>query len=192
MHPNYHDITSRIAEPPVWYTLEGFPRYSEFGPHQCNIYARYSALFEIKCQDCGRSFLIGQDVDEYYNLTQIKIDASDDAIFGAYDDKLRSDFWLLASQSHFTPRVLDQDGKSIYRHITIEDYVKNWGYGDPPNHDCVGDTMGCIEIGTVQVWDANFGQVVEDNKLVVWGEPKRLEELEGFKFPKRDWYKFYD
>lgn len=29
---------------------------------------------------------------------------------------------------------------------------KEWHYGDPPIHDCVGDTMNCEDLEIVEVW----------------------------------------
>lgn len=29
---------------------------------------------------------------------------------------------------------------------------KKWHYGDPPRHDCVGDSMNCEDIEVLQVW----------------------------------------
>src|SRR5690348_9708832 len=59
MHENYKDITSRIAEPPIWYDQNGTPRYDKFHPRMCpNIYTDHVALVRIACQDCGQEFLV--------------------------------------------------------------------------------------------------------------------------------------
>lgn len=57
MHNNYHDITSRIADQPVWWDSNGVPRYDEFTPAACpDIYSCAVALLTITCQDCGQAF----------------------------------------------------------------------------------------------------------------------------------------
>ena len=44
---------------------------------------------------------------------------------------------------------------------------KKWHYGDPPIHDCVGDTMNCNDLEVLEVW------VREDLEF------KRYRHLEG-------------
>jgi len=57
MHDSYIDITSRIAEDPMWWDANGTPRYGEFIPHRCpNIYAHWVWLYRIACQSCGKEF----------------------------------------------------------------------------------------------------------------------------------------
>ena len=41
-------------------------------------------------------------------------------------------------------------------------------YGDPPAHGCVGDTMNCVDLAVLQVWDRRH--------LSEW---KRRRKLEG-------------
>lgn len=54
MLPSYEDITSRIPEPPAWWSSGGVPRYVEFTPkHASSIYADEVALLLIACQGCG-------------------------------------------------------------------------------------------------------------------------------------------
>jgi hypothetical protein len=54
MLPSYEDITSRIPEPPTWWSSQGVPRYVEFTPkHASSIYADEVALLLIACQGCG-------------------------------------------------------------------------------------------------------------------------------------------
>lgn len=57
MNNEYHDIRSRIAEPPKWWDECAVPRYCDFAPkHAANIYAREAALVLIECQACRRQF----------------------------------------------------------------------------------------------------------------------------------------
>lgn len=181
MFPEYDDITSRIEEEPTWYTIEGFPRYGKFEPRQCNIYSRYSILMKIECQSCGKEFLIGQDFDPY-SLYQFLLDSS-----VLYDTHFSPDaeIWLSLIDNVFAPVKKDAEGNKITRTLTIDELVKNWGFGDPPNHGCVGDTMSCIERCSVEVWDSYFGRTTEQKEgtnysvITNMGSPQRLTELEG-------------
>jgi hypothetical protein len=56
---HYHDIRSRIAEPPLWWDEHGVPRYVPFAPDEvANIYARECALVLIACQACAEEFQV--------------------------------------------------------------------------------------------------------------------------------------
>jgi len=57
MTQDYHDILSRISDPPLWWTANGVPRWCEFHPTAgSNPYAREVALLRIACQSCGHEF----------------------------------------------------------------------------------------------------------------------------------------
>lgn len=43
-----------------------------------------------------------------------------------------------------------------------------WHYGDPPIHDCIGDTMNCDDLEVLQVW-----------QRTAYGDWERNKELEG-------------
>jgi len=195
MFPNYDDITSRITEDPTWYTKQGVPRYGEFKPAECNIYAYYSLLMEIGCQDCGKRFLIGQDYDGM-DIVKVLLDPSkiEPPI---YD--LTKDLWISIRHGIYAPNKLDENGNHQYKTLTLKDLIEGWAFGDPPNHGCVGDTMGSIEIRCVQAWDLRFGQETEDRTadngntysvIVKMGTPTRITELEEFKFEIPEWYRY--
>lgn len=58
MHTEYADITSRLGEP-LWWDDVCAPRYEPFQPYLCNdIYADEAMLIEIRCQHCGKAFLV--------------------------------------------------------------------------------------------------------------------------------------
>jgi len=123
--PSYEDIKKRIDEEPKWYDNYGVPRYEEFNPElTSNIYADEIALLEIRCQWCGKKFLV-----------EIHRDAVD---------------------------------VMVYKFSTLEKLIKNKTihYGDPPYHDCVGDTMNCEDIRVIQYWKKENAE---------W---KRVKELE--------------
>lgn len=56
MNPTYDDIRDRIAEPPKWFDENAVPRYCDFHPENCDIYATEAILLRIACQNCGREF----------------------------------------------------------------------------------------------------------------------------------------
>jgi len=62
MFHHYHDIISRIAEPPRWYDELGVPRYCDFAPNAiANIYADECVLLEIECSGCGQIIIAALD-----------------------------------------------------------------------------------------------------------------------------------
>lgn len=166
MFPRYDDVTSRITEQPTWYTIEGYPRYGEFKYAECSIYAYYSILMLIECQDCGKEFHIGQDFDHFDIFEHLII----------VDNQ---EIWAPMRYAVYANIVETQEAKIIARILTLESLVKNWAFGDPPNHGCVGDTMGSIERKSVQVWDIRYGKKVEEGLVKEFGVPTRIPELEG-------------
>lgn len=59
MNNEYHDIRSRISEPPKWWDENAVPRFCEFAPrHAANIYAREASLVLIECQGCRTPFKV--------------------------------------------------------------------------------------------------------------------------------------
>jgi len=184
MFPGYEDVTSRIDEEPTWYTGEGYPRYGYFDPGECNIYADYSTLMLILCQSCHKPMLIGQDWTNL-DLIEIKIDVDKLDLEPKYHD-LTDGLWIPLKSASFAPRCKDEAGDAIYRTPTLEDIVKNWGFGDPPNHGCVGDTMGSWEYRSVQAWDLRYGKIVKPsvihaghNIITNMGTPARIVDFEN-------------
>jgi hypothetical protein len=59
MNINYHDILSRIPEPPKWFDEHAVPRFIAFSPDQvADIYADEAVLAEVACQGCARCFSV--------------------------------------------------------------------------------------------------------------------------------------
>ena len=59
MHRSYHDILSRIPEPPRWWQEGGIPRYDVFDPQtSTGIGTSEVALAEIACQMTGIRFFV--------------------------------------------------------------------------------------------------------------------------------------
>jgi hypothetical protein len=63
MLPGYKDIRARIPETPRWFDRHGVPRYDDFTPRSCGVYAHAVALVEVACQACGQRFLVAVDYD---------------------------------------------------------------------------------------------------------------------------------
>lgn len=70
MKNNYKDITSRIAQSPIWFDENGVPRYEPFSPDQCvNIYAQECVLLRIACQECHQQFDVCMSCGDYVPAT---------------------------------------------------------------------------------------------------------------------------
>ncbi len=64
MYQPYRDIRSRLGKP-LWHDWHGVPRYEPYRPGMQNIYAKYEALMEIRCQTCGTAFLVGSCANSF-------------------------------------------------------------------------------------------------------------------------------
>lgn len=71
MKHHYHDIIER-AGPPDWWDQNGTPRYGPFDGKESSpdIYARAVALAEIRCQACGKHFIVQMSLNAYTYYTQ--------------------------------------------------------------------------------------------------------------------------
>lgn len=71
MKAKYEDIRKRIKEEPKWYDENGVPRYDPFHPDLSpNIYAEEVVLLEIKCQACGKKFLVEMNWGNVYDYIE--------------------------------------------------------------------------------------------------------------------------
>ncbi len=68
MWPAYRDIRARAGEP-GWYSEGGIPRYSDFHPRECGVYAQYVALLRITCQCCCHEMTVATEVDMFDAVT---------------------------------------------------------------------------------------------------------------------------
>ena len=131
MKPSYTDIEKRIKEKPKWYDKNGVPRYDDFHPDLApNIYAEQVVLMKVKCQYCGRSFLVELD-------------------WGKYSD-----------EDDLKTRIID---------ATIN-------YGDPPHHNCIGDSMNSIPIKIMEFWDLEHNRESPEYVKLEW-KRKQVYEL---------------
>lgn len=61
MKRDYKDIVNKLGVP-LWYDVNGTPRYDKFHPELCDIYAKHVALLRIACQSCGQRFFVATEV----------------------------------------------------------------------------------------------------------------------------------
>lgn len=123
MHSDYADIRSRIAEEPTWYSLGAVPRYGQPPEDVLPFMGR------IRCQVCEKEFWVCL-VDEVYK--------------GLYGQTMS---FTPAGSCPENPG--EYHGKWTYQAMGSrngpQQLPENWTWGDPPRHDCVGDTMTCEE-----------------------------------------------
>lgn len=69
MNHHYNDIRVHIATPPDWFDENAVPRWGAFSPQNtANIYADEAVLLKIRCQNCGRPFLVCMSSSESQRL----------------------------------------------------------------------------------------------------------------------------
>lgn len=149
MLQDYKDIKKRIKEEPLWYDENGTPRYDDFHPTLSpNIYAYEVILMRIACQYCGKEFLVELNWHPWGYLCNPR--------------RHRESFSNLLE-------MWNKGGRVTFCPVH---------YGDPPPHDCVGDTMNCIDLGIVQFWRWKLEEGwYREKKLEVKLEDKTNEEL---------------
>lgn len=127
MWPDYNDIKSRIAEPPTWYTSEGVPRWGVPTDGDTNIYADEGIVILVGCQGCDSKFHI------------------------VWEQKNTDEMFNYIRAGKDWP-----DGKPM--ECTLVNNALNGDVphmGDPPRHDCVGDTMNSIPFLVSHWWRKN-------------------------------------
>lgn len=74
MHNYYEDIRQAVGDKePLWYDEHGVPRYAAFHPRLCaDIYAREAALLIVKCQSCGKAFLVADSWGSFDQMRGLK------------------------------------------------------------------------------------------------------------------------
>lgn len=128
MKARYEDIRALTDKEPDWWDDNGTPRFMPFHPGlDPDIYCDEVMLYEISCQDCGQKFLVSRS-----QSTGTKM-------------------------NYYLRNKIEPDDMSVV--------IKNWiksdeksppiHYGDPPVHDCIGDTMNCEDLRIVEFWVKN-------------------------------------
>jgi hypothetical protein len=130
MHDAYRDIRSRIPEEPLWYDVDGVPRYDP--PH-----VPRHLMGRIRCQDCREEFWVSL-TDNIYHSAAVRDEAG--LIFWG-DGDVETDpekVALFINPEKNTIRNEHFDAYLACEHLRLR---ADWHYGDPPAHGCVGDTM---------------------------------------------------
>ena len=61
MKPAYRDILAVAGGAPVeWWDGHGVPRFWPFEPGLLGVYDQLAVLYEIACQSCRATFLVGE------------------------------------------------------------------------------------------------------------------------------------
>lgn len=129
MKASYTDITSRIAQTPCWWDINGVPRYSEPHPDDCpSIYADRVAFLLIACQNCSHEFTVEIHTDSIVRASRARLFEE--------GDPRREEACALGAASEW------EDTTAV-------------NYGDPPNIGCCasGPTMTSDTIEVLSVWD---------------------------------------
>jgi hypothetical protein len=77
VQPDYSDILSRIAEPPLWW-FNGVPRYEPFAPRNLSVGPEENALVLVACQGCDRQFVVGIEPNAWTGGSMLKTLANGD------------------------------------------------------------------------------------------------------------------
>lgn len=64
MKNDYIDIEEKLGRP-LWWDMHGVPRYVDFDPSNATVYSNYVALTTIKCQACGKFFIVAATASSY-------------------------------------------------------------------------------------------------------------------------------
>lgn len=148
MKTDYSEITNKLGEP-LWWDEKGVPRYEPFENHyQCGVYNKAVAYLRIECQNCRKSFFVTSVIA--YN-----------AGFSQFVQKRLERIKNLLSEemvSHENlQKAFNEHEEDFYQ---IErpklNNVGDFYYKDPPNHGCIGDTMGSIEREVLQYWEPDL------------------------------------
>lgn len=64
MRLDYNEISLKMGTP-LWYDCNGVPRYVECTPEGITLYGDYAVLMHIRCQSCGKNFIVSVAPSRY-------------------------------------------------------------------------------------------------------------------------------
>jgi len=139
MKNDFKDIRDKIKEEPLWYDENGVPRYAKFHP-------------ELSPNIYAAEVILLEIACQY----------------------CKKRFFVEMNWVHYKshPWYRHPESFSNRLRLWLENDRLGWcpiHYGDPPNHNCVGDTMNCIDIRIVEFW------CWDREGLGVWKRRKDLE-----------------
>ena len=150
MFVSYKDITDKLGEP-VWW-VDGYPRYCPFDPHEVKVYIDIAVLLHIECQACSKPFNVatywGSYANRYYSRALTELDRNIKALLPPIEEgKLDSGMIPVP--------VLRKAAKWPEIHPKRPTLYESHDFctGDPPNHGCIGDTMGAYELEVLEYWE---------------------------------------
>jgi len=123
MKADYKDIRSKIKEEPLWYDENGVPRYEKFHPELSP---------NIYADEVILLEIACQDCGKRF-FVEMNWDPYHSIWYRRHSESFRNRLriWLRNKRQGWCP---------IH-------------YGDPPNHQCTGDTMNCIDLRIVEFWE---------------------------------------
>lgn len=149
MLPDYADIHEAADSYPFWYDGQGVPRFALFEPDMLGVYDKFALLIRIRCQSCHRDFLVGEGWTGY-GITYEPI--------SELDGVPTEDAMYKLKVNHFDLAVLSS----------------GFSYGDPPRHDCGGDSMSSENVCIEQAWE----RVPKERNFPVWVRNPEVESLD--------------
>lgn len=153
MLPSYGDIRERAGDPD-WFDERGVPRYGEFHPEMVTIYGETVALYVIGCQGCEIQLRVSHDYGDPYMTRKF-----------FYKERYGG--------PPNTDPTEDKEGWERWREELEAEWIPaRYSFGDPPRHNCVGDTMGSYTLACEQWWERSgvpdfSWERVEDNEVVI-------------------------
>jgi len=150
MLESYLDITTRINEEPKWHDSNGVPRYDKFHPNYCPDIYADEVIL-LKIACQGCGMKFL--VEMHFNKLWAIIQGRKSESFSERIKK-----WNKQNRKEWPP---------IH-------------YGDPPRHDCIGDTMNVYDLRIIEFWhrprhekDKNWERWKRDSQYEI-----ELEKLE--------------
>lgn len=145
MKDDYDDILSRIKEPPVYYDVNGCPRWEE-----CPM---PDLMGRIRCQYCWQEFIVCLGTPVYHvnlrlavaRFVEWKLRELEGGLFPSKEDEAKQPFCdgkvrRVVYEDEIGHNVMKPEWHQRKRYELVE----QWHYGDPPAHGCIGDTMNSV------------------------------------------------
>lgn len=151
MKTNYQDIISRLGEP-LWWDSFGAPHYETFKPYMLQVYFDAVALMQVSCQSCRRQFLVASTIESYSLRAWTDIAT---AIYQRVKKLLEIDGVI---SRELLVKAMEQHLDDVDEIIAPKAYSDDAGmfhYGDPPIHNCPGDTQNSTPIRVIEFWEKN-------------------------------------
>lgn len=157
MKQRYDDIIEAVGQEPIWWTMDGVPRFKPFSPYDVSdIYANEAALVEIACQCCGKKY-------------QVAMTSSNETAMTEHHRMVAMTFHLNSKNNGTTncSQIEAQFPREQYRlHTRIK--TGNLFYKDPPNTGCCasGASMTSLMIKVLEYWTKDHQRYIEAGRVL--------------------------